>query len=772
MAALHAPVRRRRASRGYWEQRAAGPPRGLNDACWNGRFYTHFVKLTPVTIAGVDEAAQLSLSNPMDINRGAADHGAGGVDPPRVPAARRRGPARSPSGSPSTRRSPTASSATSGWWPGAYCNGGIMPLVGGELARAAFEHGFEAYGADILARYYALVAAKGETYLWYFPGRAAEQRRDQHEPRGAADRRLGVERDGVGAGRGARRRRRRRPRLRPGDASRRDGWPPGVDEAEVSVGLRGVGRGVGYRSGTVPRRPRSRSRLDARACSDVDGTCCSRPGLRCAPCVRRQRRRRPLPAADVESSRYVDFRALRVRDGRGRRESSFGDGASKTKRGFLGSLAARCDRGVRILQWRSRRRHQRRDTHVTRSKPPSLAATCAAQFQFPPGLAYFNTAGLGASPRVGDATASRPMMDREEAVAERQAHRRGRLDADPRQVRGAARPLVLGRPRSPLSARRPRGSTSILNGLPLGRGDEVVTSTHEHPALVIPLLHKMKTAGIVVRTFEPDSEVAVRATMDRLRGAAHAAHAADLRQPRDLHHGPGLPGRRHRPARGRARGSGSRSTARSRWRNSRSTSPPRGAHFYTASAHKFLMAPKRTGILYVRQDRLDDARPDGRRRLLGPDDVACRSPADAAADGAALRVRHAERRAGLRPRGGRGLRRGARACANVWEHNRALAEICLEGLRPIPGVEVLVTARRRRRGRPWSRSAWSAATTAEVATTDHAAAPPRPQRHRGRPRRRPRVVPRLQYRRRRFASWCMRSRTSRTGNRRAVDSGQ
>ncbi len=140
----------------------------MNAACWNGRFYTHFVKITPVTIAGVDEAAQLSLSNPMAINRGAADHaqavsilreyqrrGAEGrafaewfsIDPPF----------------------PDGIFGDDRLVRGAYVNGGIMPLVGGELARAAFEHGFEAYGADILARYYALVAQKGEAYLWYFP---------------------------------------------------------------------------------------------------------------------------------------------------------------------------------------------------------------------------------------------------------------------------------------------------------------------------------------------------------------------------------------------------------------------------------------------------------------------------------------------------------------------------------------------------------------------------------------------------------------------------
>jgi hypothetical protein len=52
---------------------------------------------------------------------------------------------------------------------GAYVNGGIMPLVGGELAKAAFEHGFEAYGVDILLRYAQMISESGATYLWYFP---------------------------------------------------------------------------------------------------------------------------------------------------------------------------------------------------------------------------------------------------------------------------------------------------------------------------------------------------------------------------------------------------------------------------------------------------------------------------------------------------------------------------------------------------------------------------------------------------------------------------
>jgi len=53
---------------------------------------------------------------------------------------------------------------------GEYVNGGIMPLVGGELSRAAFEHGFEAYGFQELSEYIDLTQSQGnQTYLWYWP---------------------------------------------------------------------------------------------------------------------------------------------------------------------------------------------------------------------------------------------------------------------------------------------------------------------------------------------------------------------------------------------------------------------------------------------------------------------------------------------------------------------------------------------------------------------------------------------------------------------------
>jgi hypothetical protein len=151
----------------YWRKAAGDLRRRANRLCFNGRFYTHRVPITPVTIEGVVENEQLSLSNAMDINRGLATHS---IAAHIIREYQERG---------------KRSGVFAEWFSidppfpdgifgdekivrGAYCNGGIMPLVGGELARAAFEHGFEAYGVEQLFKYEKLTA-NNESYLWYFP---------------------------------------------------------------------------------------------------------------------------------------------------------------------------------------------------------------------------------------------------------------------------------------------------------------------------------------------------------------------------------------------------------------------------------------------------------------------------------------------------------------------------------------------------------------------------------------------------------------------------
>ena len=153
---------------GYWTEQAHGLKVRANEICWNGKFYTHFVKRTPVSIAGVDEAAQLSLSNPMDINRGLTEQAQAVSIIEEYQRRRRTTPAFAEWFS-IDPPFPDGVFGDEKLVAGAYVNGGIMPLVGGELARAAFDTGFESYGVDILKRYWALIGERQATYLWYFP---------------------------------------------------------------------------------------------------------------------------------------------------------------------------------------------------------------------------------------------------------------------------------------------------------------------------------------------------------------------------------------------------------------------------------------------------------------------------------------------------------------------------------------------------------------------------------------------------------------------------
>ncbi|NTV64339.1 MAG: hypothetical protein HGA65_12490, partial [Oscillochloris sp.] len=148
----------------------------LNKLSWNGHFFTHFVpEDSNFQPSGVDASQQISLSNAYALNRGTLDERQGqhivesyyqrrdfsrafadwySIDPPF------------PAGS-------YGMAGGKGENPGEYVNGGIMPLVGGELARGAFRYGHEVYGFDILRRYAALTQLTGASYLWYYPdGRA------------------------------------------------------------------------------------------------------------------------------------------------------------------------------------------------------------------------------------------------------------------------------------------------------------------------------------------------------------------------------------------------------------------------------------------------------------------------------------------------------------------------------------------------------------------------------------------------------------------------
>jgi selenocysteine lyase/cysteine desulfurase len=321
--------------------------------------------------------------------------------------------------------------------------------------------------------------------------------------------------------------------------------------------------------------------------------------------------------------------------------------------------------------------------HLARfgANPADLWRLVRSQFHLPADYAYLNTAGLGACP-FAVTERVKAMMDREE-----EAPSPGHSEADFARIRGKCAAFIrAGADEIAFVSTATEGINAIVNGLPLERGDQVVTSTHEHVALAIPLLHRMQTTGIEVRTFEPDLESA----------AGNLERVGALLTPRTrlifISHvtcttGQVLP----------IADIGRLAAERKLWfaldgAQSLAQFPidlrGAGVHFYTASGHKWLLGPKRTGILYIQRERLGD---------LAPTTVGAYSDASNSL---------AARKLTLRPDAQRfeygtqndALIYGLEAAADfvsslgledIEAHNRALTDACDASLRRIPGVEIL-----------------------------------------------------------------------------------
>ncbi len=147
-----------------WKHRAETIKANMFTHLWNGKFFIHQL---PLGHSGVDnrEHERLSLSNTYDMNRGVTTV------------------AQSRSIIQEYMRRRTTTSAFAEWFsidppyelfgrykPGEYVNGAISPFTAGELAKAAFQNGYEKYGWDILLRLQTMMRQDdGKVYFLYSP---------------------------------------------------------------------------------------------------------------------------------------------------------------------------------------------------------------------------------------------------------------------------------------------------------------------------------------------------------------------------------------------------------------------------------------------------------------------------------------------------------------------------------------------------------------------------------------------------------------------------
>lgn len=220
------------------------------------------------------------------------------------------------------------------------------------------------------------------------------------------------------------------------------------------------------------------------------------------------------------------------------------------------------------------------------------------QFPLTQERAYFNTGGLGASPYVV-IDAVKAKMDELEKISET-----GHTEELWKEIKTSAAEL-LGCDADELAFMRntTEGINVVCNGLPLKRGDEIITTTHEHVGNSIAWIALLKREGVTIKLFEP-STASARENIDRIEKLITKKTRLISIPHATTTTGQILP----------IKEISTLAKAKRIWlfvdgAQTAGMFPfnlhELGCDAYATSGHKWLLGPKETGLLYVRKDMLD-----------------------------------------------------------------------------------------------------------------------------------------------------------------------
>lgn len=309
-------------------------------------------------------------------------------------------------------------------------------------------------------------------------------------------------------------------------------------------------------------------------------------------------------------------------------------------------------------------------------------AAVRSQYVTDDDLVYLNCGGLGPSPR--------PVLDMQDLASRFLQHRveTGHFYFDDARVLMAE---FLGAQPDEICFTRnaTEGNSIIAVGLALRSGDEVIFESHAHPGGSLPWLNRARQAGIVVRTFEPDPSspegnleriAALVTPRTRVVQVSHVTAPTGIvmpvRQIADYAREKGL----------WLHVDGAQSAGMIPF-----NLHALGCDSYATSGHKWLGAPRETGVLYIRRERVDE---------VAPLHVGAYSSGDFDLCGQLVYTQGARRHE-------YGTRNAASVVAlaeaarfqntigreRIAAHGRALAERLLFALQELPRVKVLTPAR-------------------------------------------------------------------------------
>ncbi len=305
------------------------------------------------------------------------------------------------------------------------------------------------------------------------------------------------------------------------------------------------------------------------------------------------------------------------------------------------------------------------------------------QFVFPDDYIYMNTGGIGALPSLVINKVVTSMNEQERFPRPGHSHDNW---IDIKKTCAALFGTECKVEELALISCATEGINIILNGIGLKAGDEIITSTHEHPALHIPLLNHHRLNKVNIITFDPDMHSAA-GNIDRISRlitnktrmifishvTCTTGQVFPIKEIGELAKSKGII-----LAVDGAQAPGSMEINVNNL----------DVDYYVCSGHKWMLGPKRTGILYVPSKNLD---------FLQPTTVGAYSDSGYDISKMSLTLQDSAQRYEFGTQNEPlflGLGAGAQfvqtiGLKKIQAHNRELAEAFYEGLSGIKGVEIL-----------------------------------------------------------------------------------
>ncbi len=168
-----------------WENTGKDVFQRIIDLSWNGNYFYHFIPEDSsfTRDLGVDQSKQVSLSNALALQRDIPDEMA-----QSILKTYRRIKEEMPESSPGEYFGiyPPIEKGY-GVMPYHYINGGVFAFIAGELAIGAFDHGFEAYGTDIMRNMKKLMDKQFGQLPYYWIGKKKQRPETNFTPISIAD---------------------------------------------------------------------------------------------------------------------------------------------------------------------------------------------------------------------------------------------------------------------------------------------------------------------------------------------------------------------------------------------------------------------------------------------------------------------------------------------------------------------------------------------------------------------------------------------------------